>query len=85
MILLGFLQLAAAAVGVGEVGFLQEELGSAVIVSRVVGTLVEAGVMEGMNSEVKASFQGDQKVQVDEMETDEQIRMEIEEVVLKVG
>lgn len=69
----------------GEVGFLQEELGSAVIVSRVVGTLVGAGVMEGMNSEVKAIFQGDRKVQVDEMERDERIRMEAEEVVSKVG
>ena len=66
MILLIFLQLVA----VGEVDFLQEEVGSAMIVSRVVGALAEAGVMAGVNSEVWVNFQGDQKVPVLVMERD---------------
>jgi hypothetical protein len=59
-----FLQLAA----VGEGDFLREEVGSGVTVSRAVGTLVAAGVMAGVNSETRVSFQGDPGVQVDAME-----------------
>lgn len=70
-------------VAVAEVGLHQEELGSAATVSRVAGTLVVAGVMEGMNSEVRVSFQGDQKVQAGVTERDERIKMEIEEAVIK--
>lgn len=73
-----FLQAVAA----GEVDF-QEELGSAMIISRVVGILEEAAVMAGMNIEGRVNFQGDQKVQLDVLERDEGITMETGEVVIK--
>lgn len=52
----------------GEGGILQEGVDSGVTVSRAGGTLVVAGVMEGMNLETRVSIQRDPGgVQVDAM------------------
>lgn len=53
---------------VGEEGSLQEELAFGVTLSEVVGTMVVAVAMAGMNSETRVSFLGEPGVQLDEME-----------------
>lgn len=47
-----------------EVDFLQEEVDSGVIASRLVGVSVEAGVMGEANSEVRVNTLADRKVPV---------------------